>query len=432
MSVSRLFHIMMLLAVSLPLLAGAALAEVKTTTKNIRALGYGATPHDAVQDALVQAVQQHKGVHVDSRQVQETVAGSFSKIRDGKEASEAHLGDVIQKQVATKTKGDISGYTIVDQGVGPDGRNWAEVETTFCSSAYVNPGLPTDKRRRFAVYPFNAAGHEYFISGRPVPGVRIANAVTDAIIAQLVQSRKFAVLQRQDMAGYSAERALLSSSSAGKLERLKLGKLLGADYLLTGDVMSFNADTTQAVSALTGERFAGGGAEIVLSYELMLMATQEIKWADTVAVNVVLPGKVDSDSSLASAFDTLGNRVAMDLLENIYPPKIVALRGAEVQLNMGGKSYAVGDTVDVFALGPAVVDPYTKESLGPSERFVMSIVISRVTPKTAYAHMPEGGNVRVGMICRRHVDNRQADETSGKATTDVQSIQGGGVKLPFD
>ena len=431
MSIKKYFLIAFVVAI-LSFLAVSVFAEVKTTSKNVRAKGYGTTPQEAVQDALIQVVQQHKGVRIDATQVQETIAGSFSEIQNGEESSKAMLSDAIQKQVATKTRGDIGNYVIIDQGVGNDGLNWAEVEATFTSSAYVAPGLPSDKRRRFAIYPFNTESTAYSVSGQNVPGSKVADAVTDAITAQLVQTRKFAVLQRRDMSAYATERALLSSAAMAKPERLKLGQLLGADYMLTGVVTGFRADTTPDVSALTGEKRSGGNADILISYELMLMATQEIKWADSVAFNISLPNNVTEQTALAQSFDALGNKIVMDLLENIYPPQIIAVHGMDLQLNVGGKSYAPGDTLDVYSLGANVIDPYTKESLGRLEQFVASVVITRVTPKITYARIPEAGNIAVGMICRRQGAGTRLVETGGKAKTDVQIIRGGGVKLPFD
>lgn len=431
MSIRKYFIIAFVVSI-LSCVAVSLFAEVKTTSRNIRAKGYGATPQEAVQDALVQVVQQHKGVRIDATQVQQTIAGSFSEINNGEESSKAMLSDAVQKQVATKTRGDIGNYAIIDQGVGTDGLNWAEVEATFTTSAYVAPGLPSDKRRRIAIYPFNTESDAYSVSGQNVPGSKVADAVTDAITSQIVQTRKFAVLQRRDMSAYVSERALLSSGNAGKTERLKLGQLLGADYMLTGVVTGFRADTTPEVSALTGEKLSGGNAEILISYELMLMATQEIKWADTVAFTVTLPNNAAEQTVLAQSFDALGNKIVMDLLENIYPPQIIAVHGMDLQLNLGGKSYAPGDTLDVYSLGANVVDPYTKESLGRSEQFVASIVITRVTPKITYARILDKGNIAVGMICRRQETGTSAVEMGGKAKTDVQTIQGGGVKLPFD
>jgi TolB-like protein len=420
-----------LAGVVLVLACAQAQAGTRTSAQNVRAKGYGASPQEAVQDALVRVLQQHKGVRIDARQVHSTTLVSGSVVENGAESSAAALKDAVQKQVATATKGAISEYRVLDGGIGEDGLHWAEVEATFRSSTYQAPGLPSDKRRRFAVYPFAAAREVFRVDSGDVSGLDVAHALTDALIAQLVQTRKFAVLQRRDLSAYGAESAVVGSAAAGRDERLKLGKLLGADYLLTGAVTSCGADTRGTTSALTGERLSGGNVEIGLSYELMLMATQEIKWADTLTFAVELPGNARRDSALAGAFDALANRVVMDLLENIYPPRIVAAQGGEVQLNLGGKSYAPGDVLDVYALGAPIVDPYTKESLGAVETLVGTVEIVRVTPKLAYARAVSGAPLAVGMVCRRQGRAPGAAAT-GTMGTGVEMQPGGGVKLPFD
>lgn len=413
------------------LLGATAMAEVKTTAKAVRAKGYGSSPQEAIQDAIVRAVQQHKGVRIDARQLHAVDARSASTVENGAESSSSSLEDRLLKQVVMVTKGAVSNYSVLDEGQGGDGVYWAEVETVFTSSAYVAPGLK-DTRRTFAVYPFTAASPTFSVSGRAVSGVAVAESVTDALIAQLVQARKFSVLQRRDFATYHGEKSVIASGDADKLERLKLGRMLGADYLLAGAVNSFSADTTGSASSLTGERLSGGYADINLTYELMLMATQQIKWADTVAFQVELPPGAFGENALHGVFDALANTIVLDLLENIYPPQIVAVQGNMVQLNMGGKVYVPGDRLEVFTQGAMLVDPYTKEPLEPVETPVGSIVITRVTAKLAYAQADPGVVPAVGMVCRRMTGSiRQNQEP--RATSDVQGGGAeGGVRLPFD
>lgn len=409
------------------LISATATAEVETTSKIIRAKGYGATPQEAIQNAIVQAVQQHKGVHIDAKQLHTALAKSSSTLENGTESFSTSLDDRLLKRVAMATKGAVSNYSIINEGKGDDGLYWAEVETIFRSSKYVAPGIPNN-RRTFAVYPFSSASPAFFVSGRAVSGIAVAEAVTDAIIAQLVQARKFSVLQRRDFATYNAEKSIIASSDANHLERLKLGQILGADYMLVGAVNSFNADTTSKVSSLTGEQLSSGSAAINISYELMLMATQQIKWADTVDFRIELSS---GEGSLQGVFDSLANTIVLDLLENIYPPQIVGVQGKSVQLNVGGKAYVPGDRLEVFSLGAMVVDPYTKEPLEPIETLIGTITITRVTAKLAYAQADPQTFPELGMICRRITGRIQQVEP--RATTNVKGggVEGG-VRLPFD
>jgi TolB-like protein len=415
----------------LALCAGAAHAEMKTTSKTVRGKGYGATPEEAVQNALVSIIQQNKGVSIDAKQLQSVTARSTSAVVNGEEVNAQGLDDQMHKQVALATKGVVSNYRVIDQGQGEDRLYWAEVETVFSSTKYQTPGLKND-RRLFAVYPFSVASQTFPVSGRTISGIAVAESLTDAIIAHLVQSRKFGVLQRRDLAAYAAERSILTSSSADKQERLKLGRLLGADYMLVGAVNGFAADTTGVTSSLTGERLSGGNVEINVSYELMLMATQQIKWADTLVYRVELPPGAKGDSGLQGVFDGLANTVVLDLLENIYPPEIVAVQGNEFVLNMGGKSFAPGDRLDVYARGSMAFDPHTREPLGPLETLAGAIEITRVTAKVAYARAIPNSQVAVGMVCRRMAAGA-SNTPRGVAKTPVTiDSNSGGVKLPFD
>jgi len=122
-------------------------------------------------------------------------------------------------------------------------------------------------------------------------------------------------------------------------------------------------------------------------------------------------------------------------MANIYPIRVVKVQpNGEIILNQGGVTVKNGEILDVFSKGEKIIDPYTHESLGSSESWIASIKIFRVIPKMSYARVLKGKSslIRNGSICRRQAEkNKQPSQTSGR-TTDVQSISGGGVVLPFD
>jgi hypothetical protein len=99
----------------------------------------------------------------------------------------------------------------------------------------------------------------------------------------------------------------------------------------------------------------------------------------------------------------LAERLVDGALSNIYPMRIVAIKGKTVVLNQGGKTLKAGDKLSVYFLGEEMFDPYTKESLGQMEDKVADIQVVRVNAKTTYAKIVGGDAelVETGAIVRR-------------------------------
>jgi len=95
-------------------------------------------------------------------------------------------------------------------------------------------------------------------------------------------------------------------------------------------------------------------------------------------------------SSQAGITSELAEQLAQKALANIYPMRVVAVKGKTVVLNQGGKTLKKGDRLDVYFLGEEMFDPYTKESLGRLEEKIAVVKVVRVSAKTTYAKVVEG------------------------------------------
>ena len=151
-------------------------------------------------------------------------------------------------------------------------------------------------------------------------------------------------------------------------------------------------------------------ALFIADYRIMVMATRQIKWSDSIALNLdskelkkLVPSK--SPQLIQQAMlNKAAEMIAQRAIENIYPIRIAQLQGDnQFILNQGGTSVSTGDFLDVFSPGAQVVDQYTGESLGAAESWVAKLQIVRVIPKMSYAKVVKGTaeNIQEGYICRR-------------------------------
>ena len=161
----------------------------------------------------MQAVRQVNGVDISSTQ-----ASAQSRLRVNGEGFSAER---IERDVLLKAKGQIAGYDVISSRCD-NGNCTAELSVRVYN--YKAPGLATDKRRRIAVLPFTG-GREF------------RKMVTREVQDQLVQSRRFAVLDREQERAYQAEKSLWLSNDAAISEKARLGKVLGLDYILVGNIV---------------------------------------------------------------------------------------------------------------------------------------------------------------------------------------------------
>jgi hypothetical protein len=258
----------------------------------------------------------------------------------------------------------------------------------------------------------------------------------------MTQTRRFTVLDREYIEEFLREKNLVLSADAPLSEQMKIGEVLGVDYLLVGTITEASQKQIPYTIQVTGETGYDYSASFVADYRIMVMATRQIKWSDSVTISLgdakikrmapsLRPEKIQQ-SLLGKAAQQIVHRA----IENIYPIRVVKVQpNGELILNQGGVTVSVGETLDVFIKGERIVDPYTGESLGSSETWAATIKIVRVIPKMSYAHVIKGqlATIQNGSICRRLAEkNNQTPRNSAGRKTDVQTTSGGGAVLPFD
>jgi hypothetical protein len=326
---------------------GASASAVKTVS--VSATGHGSTIEEATERALVSAISQHEGVDISSEQVRMMVTR--------KENGEISINNEFVGATAMRAGGHIESFNVIDSHC--KGRCKASVVAYF--KMYDAPGQGQENRRRIAVVPFSGPN---------------GNAVTSSVQEALVGSRRFAVLDREHDSEYRAEKRLLLSGDMAEDERLRLGQMLGVDYLLIGEINDTGSSEGNNVNSMTGE--SQGPREIgSIAYKVIQLATRQIKKQGTVP----LYKRGDGNES--------GAHVARAIIESIYPLKVVSQTPRTLVVNAGEGYVSLNDVYNVYAVGEKLKDPYTGESLGRHETFLGRAVIANIKPKYAEAMLVE-------------------------------------------
>lgn len=383
-------------------LGTAAAVEV---TVDIQATGVN--PNDAINNGLVQAIQQVTGVSIDRSVIYDLLQTDQS----GGGGDLRNFDEKLQQKLKSNSNGVVKQYRIVNI----DRRQEAEVQVQLVVTIekYTEVGLSSESRRKIAVMPFSDPSGKVTQAG---------TTLQTSLISYIVKTRRFAVLDRSNSEAYFQEMSLITTGQTPISEQPRIAQVLSADYLITGRLQAAQSTLSQQYIPLTGEtvsRVTGTPGRV--DFSLMEVATRQVKFT----------GHVDA----AGSNETIVEKIGSAIIEAIYPLRVIdASDPTELVINQGGDSLKVGQRFTAFLLGVEQFDPYTKESLGKREKEAAQIEVIRVLPKMSYAKVIKGTlpvTTAAEIVLRKPIEAPPPKaSTSVRATSPSQEPNI--VKLPFD
>lgn len=349
---------LLLLLLSTP--APAASVEVQVT-------GAGTSYTEAVANGLVEAIQQVTGVAVDAKQEMQSVAAAAA-VNDNRVVS---MANVSQEAIQRTANGVVRSYRVLETEA--DEPAHVVLQMAVVVEKFEAKGLDGAARRRIAVAAFAASG-----------GARaVADPLRDHIAAYLTQARRFAVLDRSEEAAYSQEMALLQRE-APATERIRIGQVIGADYIVTGTIRHAGVSRSDRTIALTGERIVSAASSLEIDWQVLEIATRQIKWAGTERLQA-------GGAALSSLLDRAASGIADGITQAIYPMRLIDVSDPNaLVINQGAGTVHPGQQLRAMQLGKQMIDPYTKEALGRVEHEVAVVQVQRVDNKLSYARLLSG------------------------------------------
>ena len=406
-----------------------AAASAQTTTEEREVRGRGVSEVEAVLNALQEATFQVCGV-----QIRADLRMNSALIED----DDVRMIDQINRNIhATSTQRpcDFQGYEVLAvAGDEPDVR----VRVLVKYAVYRVPG-PDMKRRRLAVLDFPmdsvhlygvGGGRQLEVDGR---AVRAGNDVDFKLVRKLqhgfrakveellTQGRRFGVLDRKRPEVYEAEKQILASGDVDIGERARLGRVMGADYLVYGTIDRVAIENETRVIRSTGERIDRSHGATKVRFTVLAAATRQVKWSSAITLDRRLPPGLRPEAAAEALLEEVAVRMVDELTENIYPPRVTeVLAPGQFVVNRGGNTVEPGSVFEVFTLGRWLLDPDTGERLDQLETSVGIARIVAVKPKYSIAELiSEVVDLSRGMVLRR----RQAmPEEAGRAPSRQRSF----------
>ncbi len=243
---------------------------------------------------------------------------------------------------------------------------------------------------------------------------RIVESLDSQLIDRVNATRKFDIVGRSDLNEVIKEQDLGASGNVDAKTAAKAGKLTGAKYLLVATVDDYQDYVEKATFEGTGRqatkrvfRFSIIG-KIYDSTTGKLLESANFQTGNDAFKQIqqernysVKDGEL-SDEMMVAVSRTMAEKIANRVADVIFPAKVLVKRDTQVTINRGeGAGVAVGDVFNVFALGEAMIDPDTKESLGREEVKVGKVKIAEVDPKFSKADVLEDTGIVAGAILRK-------------------------------
>jgi curli biogenesis system outer membrane secretion channel CsgG len=311
------------------------------------------------------------------------------------------------------------------------------------------PAAPTGPvKRRLAVEEFDFS--TVMTSVQAIFGTQqdIGKGIRALLTSRLQQAGKITVLERAAVNKIMAEQDFGASNRVKKGTNAKIGRIIGADAMLMGDIVAFGRDDRNNqvnVGAATSRIPKVGGllggvrigkkeekAVVVIAYRIVDAETSEVIETGEArgeskreskgygglfaAAGVAAGGSVDMNSSnfaqtiigeaVISACDQLGEKMnakipGLPVRDVEVEGRVADVTGGQLTLAIGSNDGVTnGDVFDVFKVLGEVKDPITKEVLDVQTERIGEMTISSVREKISSGSY-RGAPAAVGAIVRR-------------------------------
>ena len=330
----------------------------------VEAKGAGPTQQAAIDEALINAIGTINGVEI--------AASTQLQIVEEADDKRSDINETYQQAVRKDTKGLIKDYEVLGAQQLPSSEGlWSvKVRATIAKYAVSQQA----NRLRMAVIPFELS--------RDIPDWKnpagYQNKFTHEFVSYMTQTRKFAILDRENIEAQEKELSLLQKGQTPLEELAKLGQRITADYIVTGRIDDIYYNKTSKQLQVSGKTISSVKQGARVTFRIIDVATGQIKFADSIDEISHTSTKGVSVSAVARS---LASKAGDIILNAIYPLRVESVHGEKIYIGQGGSTLHIGDEFQLVRLGSVLKDSYTGESLGREEEIVGAVKITQVQSK---------------------------------------------------
>jgi len=333
---------------------------------NIKSVGYGDSYENALNQALVQALQKVNGVSLKSKTLSDTISKSVMKGKDKK----VFKDQLFRNQIYKETEGAIKTFEIISENKeSGSGRLKIQISATVAKFELSDSA----NRRRIAVLPFRINVSNSSVD--PIKGERMLN---QALVNYLTQTRKFALIDRDFSQETDSE--LVNFSKSSRIEdKVKIGQKLNANYIIVGQIENLDIKEVEKKYLSSDKIFKSTKAFVDFNYRIIDVPTSQIKFASQFRTETNVKNQ---NQALSKVTEQVANIVGLEIMYAIYPILIEKIENDLVFLGQGGSQIKIGENWEVYEITDSEIeDSYTGEKLGNVEVKVGKIEITQNNAK---------------------------------------------------
>ncbi|HNW43777.1 MAG TPA: CsgG/HfaB family protein [Elusimicrobiales bacterium] len=255
----------------------------------------------------------------------------------------------------------------------------------------------------------------------------VGTGVAEMLVTALAETKKYTLIERSKLEAVMDEQKLGASGAVTAQTAAKIGRLLGAQYIITGSITEFGIKNSKiGVGGLEKVLPFGGGAKMSKTKARTVIDVRAID-ATTAQIAAAAKGEGEKSSaefsgdlSIAPDFDfgkegfdeTILGKAARKAVDEVAKElgkkfdeggtgavKIIKIAGNQIYINSGeADGEKVGTVYNIFRPGEDMVDPDTGESLGSELEKVGTAKVTKVSPKYSIAETKAGGLTKTDIL----------------------------------
>lgn len=254
-------------------------------------------------------------------------------------------------------------------------------------------------------------------AGKTLSLDRVVEALDGQLQSAIHGTRRFEVVARSDLDSVFLEQAFAESGNIadGDDSAAASFQVRGVKYVLVAGIDDFQDYEETATFEGLGQRASrrvirfSAVARIFDSSTGTLLETANFQIrnedVDRAMTRVRSDGQL-SDELLVAITRMMAEKIAVRVVDVIFPARVLAITGQQVTINRGdGTGIKAGDVWEVFSLGEEMIDPDTGMSFGQEEIMVGKVRVNRVNPRFSTAEILDNSGIERGAILRTSNSN---------------------------
>ncbi len=257
------------------------------------------------------------------------------------------------------------------------------------------------------------------------PPAEFARSLTEALTTSLVATNRFMVLERAALAAVQQEQDLGAGGRVNKETAPDIGRIVGAQVLITGDITGFTHSKSSVGGQITN-LIKGVNASVE---RVSAAVTIDIRVIDAVTGEVIASVKGDGQaaqngvatdltreergySGSVELTTPLGHASRMALQKAVagivagmpkvrWSARVIDYRDGVLYVNAGAAhGIQPGIALEVFDPQPALIDPVSGVNLGTPDKLMGEVVIDRVDVQYSTAKVVSGTDFKRSQVVR--------------------------------